>query len=382
MMIDPYFNENDILLRNTIRDFVNRELLTNASRYDLNEEFPSDVISKISEMGLFKLGIDENYGGIEGSNLHLAIVTEELARGCASTAVIYASHLSLCTKYIDLFGNHKQKASYLPNLVNASTLGALALTEPDAGSDVASMKTLVTNTDGGFLINGSKHFITNAKEAGIIIVVASRDTNLGSKSLETFILETPCEGLAITSQKGKLGIRASSTCELNFNNVFIPSDNRIGETGRGFHMTMQVLDIGRILIAAQSVGIAQMALDASLQYSKQRKAFGNSISEFQSIQNMLANMATEIEAARLLTYRSAVLADCNQPFETEASMAKLFASKVAVESANQAVQIHGGAGYFAPNVAERLYRDAKVTEIYEGTSEIQRILIAKSLLNR
>ena len=381
-MIDPYFNENDILLRNTIRDFVNRELLPNASRYDLNEEFPSDVISKISEMGLFKLGIDENYGGIEGSNLHLAIVTEELARGCASTAVIYASHLSLCTKYIALFGNHKQKASYLPNLVNASTLGALALTEPDAGSDVASIKTLVTNTDGGFLINGSKHFITNAKEAGIIIVVASRDTNLGSKSLETFILESPCEGLAITSQKGKLGIRASSTCELNFNNVFIPSDNRIGEPGRGFHMTMQVLDIGRILIAAQSVGIAQMALDASLQYSKQRKAFGNSISEFQSIQNMLANMATEIEAARLLTYRSAVLVDCKQPFETEASMAKLFASKVAVESANQAVQIHGGAGYFAPNVAERLYRDAKVTEIYEGTSEIQRILIAKSLLNR
>ena len=381
-MIDPYFNENDILLRNTIRDFVEREILPNASKYDLNEEFPSDVISKVSDMGLFKLGIDENFGGVAGSNMHLAIVTEELARGCASTAVIYASHLSLCAKYIDKFGSDEQKASYLPKLITASTLGALALTEPDAGSDVAAIKTLVTDTDGGFLINGSKHFITNAKEAGVIIVVASRDPSLGYKGLETFILESPCEGLTITPQKGKLGIRASSTCELNFNNVFIPSVNRIGEAGRGFHMTMEVLDIGRILIAAQSVGIAQMALDASLKYSKQRRAFGNSISDFQAIQIMLANMATEIEAARLLTYRSAVLSDYNQPFETEASMAKLFASKVAVESANQAIQIHGGAGYFAPNVAERLYRDAKVTEIYEGTSEIQRILIARSLLNR
>jgi butyryl-CoA dehydrogenase len=381
-MIDPYLNESDILLRNTIRDFVDRELIPHASRYDVNEEFPSDAMSKLSKMGLFRLSIDENYGGVEGSNLHLAIVTEELARGCASTAVIYATHLSLCTKYIDLFGSHKQKASYLPNLVASNVLGALALTEADAGSDVASIKTLVTDTKGGFLINGSKHFITNAKEAGIIIVVATRNPSLGSKGMETFILETPCEGLTITPQKGKLGVRASSTCELNFNNVFIPKDNRIGRPYKGFPMTMQVLDTGRILIAAQALGIAQMALDASIQYSRHRKAFGNLISEFQTIQNMLANMATDIEAARLLTYRCASLSDYNQPFKTEASMAKLFASKVAVESASQAVQIHGGVGYFAPNVAERLYRDAKITEIYEGTSEIQRILIARSLLNQ
>ena len=381
-MIDPHLNENDLLLRNTIRDFVDRELAPNASKYDLNEEFPGDAIEKIAGMGLFRLGLDENFGGVTGSNIHLAIVTEEIARGCASTAVIFASHMSLCSKYIELFGDHKQKAIYLPKLVEARVLGALALTEPDAGSDVAAIKTLATEVEGGFIINGSKHFITNAKEAGIIIVVASSDPSLGSSGLETFILEAPCDGLTITPQKGKLGIRGSSTCELNFNNVFVSNDKRIGKAGKGFHMTMQVLDAGRILIAAQSVGIAQMALEVSLQYSKQRKAFGNSISEYQTIQNKLADMATEIQAARLLTYRSAALLDCNQPFETEASMAKLFASKVAVESANQAVQIHGGSGYFAPNIAERLYRDAKVTEIYEGTSEIQRMLIARSLLSQ
>ncbi|MBR61670.1 MAG: acyl-CoA dehydrogenase [Dehalococcoidia bacterium] len=380
-MIDPHLNENDLLLRKTIRDFVDRELIPNASKYDLNEKFPHDAINKIAEMGLFRLGIDETFGGVEGTNMHLAIATEEIARGCASTAVIYASHMSLCSKYIELYGDLKQKSLYLPRLVEASTIGALALTEPDAGSDVASIKTLATKVDEGFIINGSKHFITNGQEAGIVIVVASTDPGLGSKGLETFILEAPSEGLTVTPQQGKLGIRASSTCELNFNNVFIPNENRLGKASKGFHMTMQVLDAGRILIAAQSVGIAQMALEISIQYAQQRKAFGNYISEFQAIQNKLADMATEIQAARLLTYRSAALSDYNQPFETEASMAKLYASKVAVESANQAVQIHGGIGYFAPNIAERLYRDAKVTEIYEGTSEIQRILIARSLLS-
>ena len=379
-MSDPYLTESETLLRKTIRDFVDRELAPNASSYDLNEEFPSTIIKKLSELGFFGLTIDTNYGGTAGSTTQLAILTEELARGCASTAVIFASHLSLCTKYIDLFGSDGQKRSYLPGLINASTIGAFALSEPDAGSDAVAIKTTVSDIDNGFLINGTKHFITNGREAGIIIVIATRDTNLGSKGMESFIIEVPASGLTITPQKGKMGIRASSTCELHFNNVFVPFDNRIGKPGAGFEMTMRILDIGRILIAAQSVGIAQMALESSINYSKTRTAFGSAISDFQAIQTMLANMATEVEAAKLLTYRSASLLDAQLPFETTASMAKLFASKVAVESADKALQIHGGAGYFAPNIAERLYRDAKVTQIYEGTSEIQRIIIARKLL--
>ncbi len=384
-MTNSQMTEEETILRDTVRDLADRELAPRAAEYDRDESYPAENVAAIAALGLFGLTIDPEFGGSGGTTRQLAIVSEELSRGCAATGTIYGAHLSLCTRYIDRFGSGEQRAKYVPGLASGNQIGAFALTEAEAGSDAAAIKTLVRDSGvrdsgDGFSITGTKMFITNGEQASTFVVMATRDPALGAKAIETFIVERDYLGVTVTPQHGKMGIRASSTCDVRFDDVLVPRGNRIGGPGEGFAMTMQVLDAGRVVIAAQGVGIAQAALEASISYAKERKTFGKPIADRQAIRWMIADSATQVEAARQLTYRAASLQDSGEPFATMASMAKLFASRAAVECADRAVQIHGGAGYFAPTTVERLYRDAKITEIYEGTSEIQRLVIARRLL--
>ena len=373
-------SEDELLLKNTVRDFADRELAPRAAEYDERGEFPWDNVRGLAELGLFGLGIDEEYGGNGGTTRQLAVVVEEMARGCAATSVIYIAHLSLCAQFIHMFGTEAQKRRFLPPLARGQKIGAFALTEPGSGSDAAALRTTSTRADGHYVLNGSKLFITNATEAETFIVLASHDLSLKTRGIDALVVERDTEGLTINRQHGKMGMRASSTSEMLFENCAVPEENRLGEEGRGFRETMDVLDASRISIAAQCVGIAQAAYEASVGYAKEREAFGQRLADFQAIQWMIVDMATNIEAARLLVHRAATLRDKGMPFVTAASMAKLFGSRTAVDSADKALQIHGGTGYFAPTPAERYYRDAKVTEIYEGSSEVQRMLIARNIL--
>ncbi|MCH8109756.1 MAG: acyl-CoA dehydrogenase family protein, partial [Chloroflexi bacterium] len=357
-----------------------QELAPRAAAYDENAEFPWDNVRRIAEMGLFGLTIDEKYGGSGGTNRQLAIVVEEIARGCAATSVIYIAHLSLCTQFIHMFGTEAQKQQFIPPLAKGEKMGAFALTEPGSGSDAGAMRTTATKSNGQYVLNGSKLFITNATEADTFVVMASHDRSLRTRGIDAFIVDRDSEGFSVNPQGGKMGMRASTTSELVFEDCPVPEENRLGDEGEGFRETMAVLNASRIGIAAQCVGIAQAAYEAAVSYAKQREAFGQHLADFQGIQWMIAEMATNVEAARLLVHHAATLLDNGLPFVTEASMAKLFASRIAVDSADKAVQIHGGAGYFAPMPVERYFRDAKVTEIYEGTSEIQRLIIARNIL--
>ena len=373
-------SEDELLLRNTVRDFADQELAPRAAGYDESGEFPWDNFRGLAALGLLGLTVDESYGGSGGTQRQLAIALEEVARGCAATSVIYIAHLSLCAQFIHRFGTEGQKRRFIPPLARGEKLGAFALTEPGSGSDAAALRTTAARSDGHYLVNGAKLFITNAVDADTFVVVASHDLSLRTRGIDALIMERDTKGLAVNPQHGKMGMRASSTAEVVFDNCSVPEENRLGGEGEGFRETMQVLNASRISIAAQAVGIAQAAYEAAVRYAKQREAFGQQLAEFQAIQWMIADMATNIDAARLMVHRAAALVDEDAPFVTEASMAKLFASKVAVEAADKAVQIHGGAGYFAPTPVERYFRDAKVTEIYEGTSEIQRLIIARNIL--
>jgi len=369
------------MLKATVRDYADQVLAPNAARYDESGEFPWDNVRGLAELGILGLTVAEEYGGSGGTTRHLAIVAEEIARGCGSTSVILVSHLSLCTEFIATFGTPAQKQRWVPSLASAETIGAFALTEPGSGSDAAAMRTTVTGDEDGYVLNGSKLFTTNAEEAGVFVVLATHDRDLRSKGVSALVVERGADGFTINPQHGKMGMRATSTAELVFEDCAVPGSALLGGEREGFAETMDILNSSRIGIAAQSVGLAQAAYEAAVQYAKQREAFGKNLSEFQGIQWTIADMATDIEAARLLVLQAATLRDLGRPFVTAASMAKLFASRVAVESADRAMQIHGGTGYFAPTTVERLYRDAKVTEIYEGTSEVQRMIIARNVLN-
>ena len=379
-MSDLLLTEDELLLKNAVREFADKELAPRAAAYDESGQFPWDNVRGLAALGLFGLTIDEAYGGNGGTTRQLAVAVEEIARGCAATSVIYIAHVSLCTRFIHQFGTEGQKRRFVPPLARGEVIGAFALTEPGAGSDAAAMRTTATRTDGHYLLNGSKTFITNAAEAGTFLVMATHDLSLRTHGVDALIVEGGTKGLTVNPQRGKMGTRASSTAEVVFEDCAVPEENRLGNEGEGFREAMEMLNTSRISIAAQCVGIAQAAYEASVSYAKQREAFGQKLADFQAIQWMIADMATSIDAARLLTQRSATLRDKGLPFVTEASMAKLFASRVAVDSADKAVQIHGGTGYFAPMPVERYYRDAKVTEIYEGTSEIQRLIIARNVL--
>ena len=372
--------EEEQLLRTTVRDFADSVLAPRASAYDQSGDFPADNIEGLAELGLFGLGIDEGYGGSGGTARQGAIVAEELARGCTATSTVYVAHQSLAAQFINMYGTAEHKNRYLPGMTAGRTIGAFALTEPGAGSDAAGIRTTAKRDGDDYVLNGSKVFITNATEAGVLIVLASLDLSLGSKGFVALIVDRDTSGMTITPMHGKMGIRASSTCEVYFDDCRVPVVNRLSEEREGFRATMEVLNASRIGIAAQAVGVAQAAFEQAVDYAKQREAFGKHLSEMQGIQWMIADMATQVEAARLLVMQAATLLDAGRPFVKEASMAKLFASRVAVETADKAVQIHGGVGYFSPSTVERLYRDAKITEIYEGTSEIQRTIISRNVL--
>ena len=379
-MSDLLLSEDELLLKSTVREFADKELAPRAAAYDESGEFPWHNVRGLAALGLFGLTIGEEYGGSGGTMRQVAVACEEIARGCGATSVIYIAHLSLCAQFISMFGTGAQKQRFIPPLARAESIGAFALTEPGSGSDAAAMRTTATRSDGHYVLNGTKLFTTNAVEADIFVVLATHDVSLRTRGIDALVVTRDTEGFTINPQHGKMGMRASSTAELVFEDCPVPEENRLGEEGEGFRQTLQVLSASRVPIAAQCVGIAQAAYEESVRYAKQREAFGQPIAGFQAIQWMIADMATNIEAARLLTHRAASLKDAGKPFATEASMAKLFASRVAVEAADKAVQIHGGTGYFAPTTVERLFRDARVTEIYEGTSEIQRLIIARDIL--
>ena len=381
-MSDLLLSDDEILLKNTVSDYSKNELAPRAAGYDESGLFPWDNVTEIGELGLFGLTIPEEYGGSGGTTRQLAIAAEEIAKGCAATSVIYIAHLSLCTQFINMFGSEEQKRNYLPDLASGKKVGAFALSEPGAGSDAAAIKTSAVRSNGHYVVNGIKTWISNAPEASILVTLATSDTSKKHRGIEALIVESNTEGIVTNQLHGKMGVRASTVGEIIFDNVLVPVKNRMGEDEQGFRQTMEVLNASRISIGAQCVGIAQAALEAAVDYAIHREAFGGPLSDLQGIQWMIAEMATEIEAARQLVMKSASLRDANLPFATEASMSKLYGSKVAMESAHKAVQIHGATGYFAPTPVERYFRDARVTEIYEGTSEIQKLVIAKNILKK
>jgi len=363
-----------------VRDFADREVEPIAAQVDEEARFPAEVIRKAAEIGLMGTGYPEEYGGSGGGAVEQAIIFEELARVCAATSVILIVTNELASYPLYSKGSEEQKRRYLTPLLRGEKLGAFGLTEAGAGSDVAAMVTTATKRDDGYVLNGNKLFISNGAEADIIIAFATLDRTQGYRGVTGFIVEKGTPGYSVGKHERKLGIRASSTTELVFEDCFIPAENLLGEEGRGFRLALETIDGSRIGIAAQAVGIAQGAFEKSLAYAREREQFGQRIGDFQAIQWMLADMATQIDAARLLTYRAANLKDQGLPFLKESSMAKVFAAEAAMWVTTKAIQIHGGYGYTKDYPVERYFRDAKITEIYEGTSEMQRMTIARQLL--
>jgi butyryl-CoA dehydrogenase len=374
-------NENQKLIQETARKYAQEKIEKIASEIDRTGEFPKEIIKEMAEMGFMGMIIPEEYGGAGLDFTSLAIAVEEISKASASIGVIMAVNNSLCAYPILQFGNEEQKRKYLPLLAKGEAIGAFALTEPNVGSDPASLETTIKDLGDYFLLNGTKRFITNAGEAKIFVVFATIDRNLKHKGICALIVERDYEGFSIGKHEDLLGLRSTANCELIFEDCKVKKENLLGEIGQGFKIAMHTLDVSRIDIGAQSVGIAQAAFEKALAYSKERKQFGKYLYEFEMIQEMLADMATKIQAARLLVYYAAFLKDKGAPrFSKEASMAKYFASQVAVEATRLAIQIHGGYGYTKDYPVERYYRDAKCMEIYEGTSEIQKIVIARNLI--
>jgi alkylation response protein AidB-like acyl-CoA dehydrogenase len=369
-------------VRALAREFAEREVAPVSRRFDEAQEFPHEVLTRLAGTGLMGALVPEEYGGAGLDYVSYALAVEELNRVDASVGITMWAHNSLCTNHIALFGSREQKAAYLPRLARGEVLGAWGLTEPGSGSDAAAMRSRAVAEGDYFVLNGSKAFITNASVAGVTVVMAVTDPALGNKGISAFILDRGLPGFTTGQPYRKLGLHASNTAELHFDNVRVPAAARCGERGMGFVNTMQVLEGGRIAMAAMAVGLAQGALDEALKYMKQRSAFGKTLAEFNGLQGMIADIGTEVEAARLLTLRAAALKDAGQPAKVAASMAKVFASEVAMKAATRALQIHGGAGYITEFPIERIFRDAKLTEIGEGTSEIQRMVIAREILGR
>jgi butyryl-CoA dehydrogenase len=372
--------EEQYLLRATLREFAQREIAPHAAQYDEANEFPWENIRKMREMGLFGMIFPPEYGGAGLDTLSYVIAVEEISRACASTGITLAAHVSLGTWPIYQFGTEAQKRKYLPALCLGEKLAAFGLTEPEAGSDAGGTKTRAERRGEQYVVNGRKIYITNGSVCGTAVFTAVTTPGVGVRGISSFIIEKGTPGFTAGTREKKLGHRASDTVELLFENVKLPEENRLGPEGMGFKQFMMTLDGGRISIGAMSIGIAQAALDAALRYARERRQFGRSISEFQAIQLLLAEMATEIEAARLLVYQTARLKDRGGPITRPAAMAKLKASGVAMRCADSAIQVHGGAGYMTDHPVERYFRDAKLMEIGEGTSQIQQLVIAREML--
>ena len=370
------------LFRQMIREFVENEVKPIAAEVDEEERFPIETVEKMAKIGIMGIPIPKEYGGAGGDNLMYAMAVEELSKACATTGVIVSAHTSLGTWPILKFGNEKQKQKYLPKLASGEWIGAFGLTEPNAGTDAAGQQTMAVQDPetGEWILNGAKIFITNAGYAHVYVVFAMTDKSKGLKGISAFIVEANTPGFSIGKKEMKLGIRGSSTCELIFENCRIPKENLLGDKGKGFKIAMMTLDGGRIGIASQALGIAAGALDEAINYAKERKQFGRSLAQFQNTQFQIANLDVKVEAARLLVYKAAWRESNNLPYSLDAARAKLFAAETAMEVTTKAVQIFGGYGYTREYPVERMMRDAKITEIYEGTSEVQRMVIAANVI--
>jgi len=378
--LDFSLSEEQQLLKKTVREFAESELRPHAREWDERQEFPREVFTKLGELGLMGVVWPQEYGGAGMSTLDYALVMEELSRADAGVALSVAAHNSLCSGHIFLAGTEEQKKQYLVPLARGEKLGCWGLTENSAGSDAGGTKTIATRAGDCWVLNGSKTFITNGRLADIAVVMAVTDKAKEKKGISAFIVERGTKGFRSGKKEDKLGVRSSDTSELVFEDCRIPSANLLGKEGYGFIDTLRILDRGRIGIAAFSLGIAQASLEASHRYATDRRQFGHAIADFQAIQFKIADMATKVDAARLLTWRAAALRDAGQEHTMESSMAKLYASEAAVEVAMEAVQIHGGYGYIKDYPVERYLRDSKLGTIGEGTSEVQRLVIARELL--
>ncbi len=368
------------MVRRTARDFAREKVLPRAAEIDERKAVPEEILAEMGRLGFMGIDVPERWGGAGMDGLTYVLVLEEMNRACASTGVILASHVSLAIEPILRFGTDAQKERWLPSLARGETLGCFALSEPASGSDAAAMRTAARRDGDGWVLNGTKNFITNGSKAGIAVVFAQTDPALRHKGIAAFVVERGTPGFGVGKLESKLGIRGSDTAQLVFEDCRVPAANLIGEAGQGFRIALQILAGGRISIAAQAVGIARACLEDAVAYAKEREAFGKRVADFQAIQQMLADMATGIDASRLLTWRAATLKDRGEPHVMAAAQAKLFASDVAMRSARDCVQIFGGYGYLTDFPAERHYRDAKITEIYEGTSEIMKLVIAEEML--
>ncbi len=378
--MDFQLNDEQLQLKKSVREFAEREIAPHVMRWDEAGEFPLATVKELGKLGLMGTIFPPEYGGAGMGYVEYVTAIEELSRVDGSVGIIVAAHTSLCSNHIYLAGNDAQKKKYVPKLATGEYIGAWGLTEPASGSDAGSARMTANKARGGWVLNGSKTFITNGHYADVLVVIAVTDRTAHTHGLSAFVVEKDAKGFRPGKKENKLGLRASDTSELIFEDCFIPAENLLGQEGDGFVDAMRVLDGGRISIAALSLGMAQGAHESALKYSKQRKQFGKAIAEFQAIQWKLADMATEIEAARLLTMRAASMKDAGMKTTLESSMAKLYASEVAVRCANEGVQIHGGYGFIKDYPAEKFYRDVKLCTIGEGTSEIQRMVIARQLL--
>jgi len=377
--VDFQFNDDQLMMQKMVRDFVQEEIVPLAMITDETHEYPLKTIRKMGELGLMGIPIPEEYGGSGSDFLSYILAIEEIAKGCASTSVILAVHTSVGTFPILYFGTEEQKRKYLPNLASGKFIGAFALTEANAGSDASSLQTTAIRKGDHYILNGSKRFITNAGYADVYLVMASTDRGKGPHGVTSFLVDKDTPGFKIGKKEEKMGLNGSATCELIFEDAIVPAENLLGSEGQGFKVAMSLLDGGRIGIGAQALGIAEAALEAALAYSQERVQFKQTIGNFQGIQFMLADMATQIEASKLLIYQAASLRMAGLPYSKQASMAKMFASDTAVKVTADAVQIFGGYGYCKEYKVERYMRDAKITQIYEGTNQIQRIVIAKHM---
>ena len=370
------------LVRKTVREFAEREIAPVAREYDAKGEFPAKTVVQMGELGLLGMIAPAEYGGTGASALELAVAVEEVARVDGAHALIMAAHNSLCTGNILIAGTEEQKKRFIPDLAAGRKIGAWGLTEPSVGSDAAGMKTTAKRDGSHYVLDGAKNFCTNAPVAGTFVITAKTDPAKGSRGVSAFILEKGTTGLHVGKMEDKLGMRASATSQVILDECRVPAENLLGREGEGYVNALETLDGGRIGIGALGVGIAQGAFDESVKYAKQRTQFGEPIANFQAIQWKLADMAVKIEAARMLVHRAAWLKDRGEPFKKEASMGKLYASEAAMWVTTQAVQVHGGYGYIKDYPVERMFRDAKLCEIGEGTSEIQRLVIARELLGK
>jgi alkylation response protein AidB-like acyl-CoA dehydrogenase len=378
--MDFTFTEEHKMIRDAARDFAQTELLPGVIERDENQSFPTDQIKKLGDLGFLGMMVDTKYGGAGMDSISYVLAMEEISKVDASSSVIMSVNNSLVCWGLEEYGTEEQKEKYLKPLASGEIIGAFCLSEPEAGSDATSQKTTAIDMGDHYLLNGTKNWITNGSSASVYLVIAQTDIEKGHKGINVFIIEKGMDGFVVGPKENKLGIRGSDTNSLMFTDVKVPKENRIGEDGFGFKFAMKTLSGGRIGIASQALGIASGAYELALQYSKERKAFGKEINQHQAIAFKLADMATEIEAARLLCLKAAWLKDNGQNYDKLSAMAKVFASETAMKTTVEAVQVHGGYGFVKEYHVERLMRDAKITQIYEGTSEIQRIVISRSVL--